>query len=301
MTSNTDNTVVIDPRFDVLRDTIRANGAEHAQGSMVVDGVSAAKVRAFSAIMVAAKAGFVFEGQATTLALDWAAACGQPLADSSVKSAASKLGVWIKAGRSNTSGGVVEAMTDLARGNRDKSTRFFEKCCTGMRRSLKEGRPLSTAEMDAILIGEKDEEQDVLAELVATLKRIVTSYGQACELFPSDQNYKSLHADAIGRHGKAKADLDLRDAQRKVVGTGVKLDVPATPEVKIPDAPEVTVQSNPPTSAARLNADDEALLAAVAGEMSAPKPTNTALGAAMAAAFGAVDGSDPSHGLFVTG
>jgi hypothetical protein len=233
------NETTIDPRFTSLRDALRAHGTSYAYSDQQVNGVASLKVQAFVTIRDGAKAGYVFEGQAETLARDWAAAANLPLAENSVKSAASKVKVWIKAGRSNHAGGEVEAMAALAQGSYDKAKRFFEKCCTAMRKSLAEGRPLTDAERDEILVGGSDVGPSKLELLAKALAAVVSGYKRAVEADPTPE-LQALHADAEKRHASVVAAIKLQ-ASQTVATTAPAAPAPAAPA---PAQPQV-VQSNP--------------------------------------------------------
>ncbi len=226
--------------FDALRSQIAGLGAEYGTAAAVIDGVNSNKVRAFKAIMAASMAGFVFEGQALTLASEWASATGSVLSTASQASAASKAKVWIMAGKSNHAPDTVALMDQLASADRDKATRYFEKMTTALRRSKKEGRPLTEAECNLILTGGSEEESDALKEFVGALKRVCTGWKAACDAMPDDLLAKQRLEQAEADYAVADAKLKARDAADKVAGiVSARNDKQPTkqPEAQITDKP----------------------------------------------------------------
>ena len=202
--SNTDDVKI--KAFEALRKDLRDIATGFGQASLITDGVNSNKVRAFSSVMRASGAGYVFDGQAQTITTDWANASGSVISEKSMASAVSKTKVWIIAGRSNASPETVAIMSRLASADQDKARRYFEKLTTALRQTTKLARPLTEVECDNILTGAREEDTNPFAELVAAFKRAVSAYKSAD---------KSVQGDKIiiARIAMAESDLQVAQAQ----------------------------------------------------------------------------------------
>jgi hypothetical protein len=133
--------------MEMLREELREIGA----GAQ--DGLHSLRTRAYRAIMIASAAGQIEPCQARQWALEWAAACNGRLSAKAVPAAASKVKVWIMAGKSEPAVHSLATLDMIASAQPGLASRYSEKATTALRMALKVGREMTRDECLAVLAG----------------------------------------------------------------------------------------------------------------------------------------------------